>query len=240
MSRHAFTLIELLVVIAIIALLASILFPVLSSAKHSSYQSACNTNLTNLHRAFTLYATDWSGRLPLPAVVQVQSMAWISSQDAGNSKQIGALWPYIKTIAKSGDKSNIWSCPLALPVPAQTINAGYGPGCGYAMNCYIRAAHSGEANNAFDPNIPNFYLGMPSDAPRTPSRLILLYEGVQDRFAYCDRQGCPFYVKTEVVHPRFKRLGAAYIAQDYHNGRSSFLFLDGHVKMMRPAETWSR
>jgi prepilin-type N-terminal cleavage/methylation domain-containing protein/prepilin-type processing-associated H-X9-DG protein len=62
--RSGFTLIEMLVVIAIIAVLAGILFPVLSRAREKGRQTACASNLKQIGVALELYAGDAGGFLP--------------------------------------------------------------------------------------------------------------------------------------------------------------------------------
>ena len=58
-GRRGFTLIELLVVIAIIAILAAILFPVLSQARESARQTSCLSNTKQMGEAHMMYAMEY-------------------------------------------------------------------------------------------------------------------------------------------------------------------------------------
>jgi prepilin-type N-terminal cleavage/methylation domain-containing protein len=63
-SRSAFTLIELLVVIAIIAILASLLLPVLGRSKEKAKSITCVNNLKQLGVAVRMYSDANDGKLP--------------------------------------------------------------------------------------------------------------------------------------------------------------------------------
>ncbi len=62
--RRAFTLIELLVVIAIIAILAAILFPVLTQARAAAQRTTCLSNMKQFGLGFQLYLDDSDGLMP--------------------------------------------------------------------------------------------------------------------------------------------------------------------------------
>ena len=61
---NGFTLLELLVVIAIIAILAALLFPVLSKAKAKAQGTTCTSNMKQLQTAALLYGNDFNDYLP--------------------------------------------------------------------------------------------------------------------------------------------------------------------------------
>ncbi|MCW5945980.1 MAG: prepilin-type N-terminal cleavage/methylation domain-containing protein [Fimbriimonadales bacterium] len=69
-ARLAFTLIELLVVIAIIAILAAILFPVMSRAKDAAKSASGMSNVRQLSQAMILYAESYDDHFCLAAYAE--------------------------------------------------------------------------------------------------------------------------------------------------------------------------
>jgi prepilin-type N-terminal cleavage/methylation domain-containing protein/prepilin-type processing-associated H-X9-DG protein len=63
-SKTGFTLIELLVVIAIIAILAALLFPVISSAKTKAKRATCLSNLRQINLGVRMYSDDSADKAP--------------------------------------------------------------------------------------------------------------------------------------------------------------------------------
>lgn len=70
--RRAFTLVELLVVIGIIALLISILMPVLSKAKQQANAVACSSQMRQVFLAMIQYAGDNRDHLPIAPWIGVR------------------------------------------------------------------------------------------------------------------------------------------------------------------------
>lgn len=66
--RVAFTLIELLVVIAIIAILASILLPVLAKARRTSQRTVCINNMKEMGAGSFMYAGDFNDYYPITTI----------------------------------------------------------------------------------------------------------------------------------------------------------------------------
>jgi prepilin-type N-terminal cleavage/methylation domain-containing protein len=102
-STGGFTLVELLVVIGIIAVLISVLLPVLGRARDQANKTACMSNLRQLAVGFMLYASDnkdkcpWGARLDNPGNVDLFS-DWIHWRNGINNQKLktSALMPKLK------------------------------------------------------------------------------------------------------------------------------------------------
>lgn len=107
--KHGFTLIELLVCIAIIAILAALLFPVLSQGNEKANRTVCLNNQKQLDLGWQLYADEAGGILASngwehndAGTVESPTNSWVIG-NAGLDTNItditdGSIYPYVKNI----------------------------------------------------------------------------------------------------------------------------------------------
>jgi len=150
-TSRGFTLIELLVVIAVIAILAAIVFPVLSAAKETGRISTCTSNLKQLGIGMRLYADDWFGHLPRARVENggdgnpSGNWAGVYHVFGACDPKKGQIYPYLRTLgvymcpSARGARPKRITDPSALPYPLS-----------YSMNNLMdyRTVNSVEACNS--------------------------------------------------------------------------------------------
>jgi prepilin-type N-terminal cleavage/methylation domain-containing protein/prepilin-type processing-associated H-X9-DG protein len=218
-ARRGFTLVELLVVVAVLALLAALLFPVLSQARHAARRSVCVSNLRQLGVAFAMYAGDYDETLPEAGGAFGSVAAWIDYDSPGER---GGIYPYVHQFSKSG--ASVYRCPNGLPDTSSYSSVS----STYAMNDYLRPWHG-----VYPRAVPPEPLAL--SQIEAPPRTLLLFEVTQHRQGYANRNGSPYFhtVDKETGQP----IG---VPQVYHHGGSNFLFCDGHVRFVHPRATMTR
>lgn len=93
-ARSAFTLVELLVVIGIIAVLISVLIPVLGAARVKAKDTQCLANLRSLVQLTHLYMSENKGSLPYGAYYSPRNpVDWSALTGSSNTRWTG--WPTV-------------------------------------------------------------------------------------------------------------------------------------------------
>ena len=243
-SRHvrlsplaAFTLIELLTVIAIIGVLAAIIIPTLSRVRSSARRSVCSGNLRQIGQAFQLYAGDNKGLFPAPR--QADAVDKIGTDSSGKAVYVstvnasGGSWAVeisryvyrdqadISAVKDTAGGTNIAHCPsydLLFNSTAKLTAQSNISTAGYGMNYQLNV--SGAAAGA----TPK--LRFKASAMVTPGKSVLIADSSE------------FFINAyagwtaSATYPDGYNNGAP----TRHEGSANYLYADGHVASLSPAD----
>lgn len=194
----AFTLVELLVVIVVVAILTSLVLPVLTQAKRRAKRTVCLNNLRQLSLADTLYAGD-HGMLPspnefVPSTTTAERLAQMG-RTLGMSIPEGPVsaWP------KRRAQPRWYNCPLA-------AESGYAEGVTLGGGVYTGYAYVGGLEDSRMVSMGFATLLHPEHlADARLTRRGVLWTDVLDEFVMEDSRRFEFFhARPRAKHPDFR------------------------------------
>lgn len=246
--RAAFTLIELLVVIAIIAILASLLLPMLAKGKQKSQGIMCMNSHRQLLVAWRMYCDDnadvllFSSRTPYRP--ELDRYSWVlgdldfstanpDNWDPDRTIKRSPIWPYC------GGSTEIWKCPADRS--ALRVGGDLKPRVrSMSMNLWVGGfgGTDGALSGGWMGSPPDYYvvggskwrvfLKMNEFVDPGPSRTFLLMDMREDSIDWgnfaTDMTGWP---------DRPQDTGFYDLPGSYHNRAGGLSFVDGHAEIHR-------
>jgi prepilin-type N-terminal cleavage/methylation domain-containing protein len=221
-QRRGFTLVELLTVIATIALLAALLFPILSKAKIKAQRTTCLSNLRQLGFAWAIYRDDNSDYVAesYPGTADDNAEVWVrgnmrNANEAGDKDLIrqGKLYPYNQSVG-------IYHCPAD---PGVCISGKVVPTVrSYSMNSFMGARNRPDPIPSTAVDYVRFYAKY-SEIPHPEQMWVLLEEderSINDGFFVTDPLGQIWFDWPAISAAR-------------HNYSYVLNFADGHSAIWR-------
>jgi prepilin-type N-terminal cleavage/methylation domain-containing protein len=243
-KRGGFTLIELLVVIAIIAILASLLLPILIKAKIKTQGIQCMNGHRQLTLAWKMYTDDnrdvllYASRDAYRSRMDVNQYAWVlgdldfnpgnrSNWDVNEDLKKSPLWPYC------GNSAEIWKCPAdksfvvvdgerMARVRSMSMNLWVGGFAGVDGGC------SGGDNWTQGGSLWKVYLKLSDMTDPGPAQTFLLMDMREDSIDWGnfapDMRGWP---------DQPDQTGFYDLPGSYHHRAGGLSFADGHAEIKR-------
>lgn len=212
-NRLGFTLVELLVVIAIVAILASILFPVMIRAKAQAKQTINLGNLRQLAVAAALYSKDYN---------EVQFSTFQHPDPSGlmrSDEWVNLLQPFLKSWEMTVDPTRTNHCSR------DNFWTGSRARCrGYAPN-------TGLLNQASGTGLFGDMIALSGGSLAMPGLGVVAYESPSTFPIFLTTQSQPIYTSSPIWQRAIGPIGENIAgARPRNDGRWMQVYMDTHVR----------
>jgi prepilin-type N-terminal cleavage/methylation domain-containing protein/prepilin-type processing-associated H-X9-DG protein len=222
--RNGFTLIELLVVIAIIAILAAILFPVFARARENARRASCQSNMKQIGLGMLQYSQDYDETFVRTRnFINAQTVMWDT-----------LIQPYTSVRSQPAASPQIFQCPSDYLARTTGTARSYGIPTNKESNLARPALFFGDNVSA-----NNDRGGRKLSEISDPAGTLMVVEhpypnnrfgdgsGGQTRSAWHQARGHVNQNPPQDIGP----------GTPLHMEGWNYLFIDGHVKWLRPERT---